>query len=136
MIIKYRVWCEFEINGKIEKCMESPASWFLLTQTGKLLESGPVVLPQPLSKAYIKAIPLFYTGCKDKNGKDIYEGDIVKLYEHHQPEVVEYCGSIFGVFLYKTKKRNNGTFQSIDEWCPIDCPIEVIGNIYENGDLL
>jgi len=38
---KFRVYCEIEFEGKITKSMESPASWFLMTQTGKLWTYDP-----------------------------------------------------------------------------------------------
>jgi uncharacterized phage protein (TIGR01671 family) len=71
---------------------------------------------------------LQYTGLKDKNGKDIYEGDIV-LYddEHKEKHVISFGDGKFGIKL-------RGEFWSfnvryIDEY-------EVIGNIHENPELL
>jgi uncharacterized phage protein (TIGR01671 family) len=67
-----------------------------------------------------------YTGLKDKNEKDIYEGDIVDAPGHWGVGVVEYGQGIAAAFTF-----NNQPLGLIDY-----SDIEVIGNIYENPKLL
>lgn len=73
-----------------------------------------------------------YTGIKDKNGKEIYEGDIIK---HHTGAInkVWYKNGAF-VLSYK-----NSNINLLYDLLIIDGILpywKVIGNIYENEDLL
>ena len=69
-----------------------------------------------------------FTGLLDRNGKEIYEGDIVKHFNGVQ--VVEWC-------------EDNASFQMnlndnvFDQELSFDSQnVEVIGNVYENPELV
>ena len=69
-------------------------------------------------------IPLQYTGLKDNYGNDIYEGDILR-WTHTN------ANSLFGEVVSVVWDRNRFTvpYDDGELW-------EVIGNIYENPELL
>lgn len=121
--IKFRAWNKVykkyvEIN-ELEMGVKSLAIKFI-TPSGRTLyleHGNSIILEQ-------------YTGLKDKNGVEIYEGDIVKMDGLYylikwDDEGGKWCMSLerdWMDYLFLTKKK-----------APF---MEIIGNIHENGDLI
>lgn len=103
--IKFRFW------NKRDKCWEDG-----------LLKTSPYY-QNPFLRDDL--IPCQYTGLKDKDGKEIYEGDIVKSYVIREQIIeVKFINGSFYPF-------TNGIDFRIESQ-----DVEVIGNIYENPELL
>jgi len=80
-----------------------------------------------------------FTGLHDKNGKEIYEGDIVSEGDNY-PSVVQWNNESACFELWEQYPRKGGEKETFDRYHEMtaytDGVGEVIGNIYENPKLI
>lgn len=142
--IKFRAWQEkgkemlYEINPT--------ATWAIWADLNEDIIAG-------IQEEYTL---MQYTGLKDKNGKEIYEGDIVLIPDTHTEKVDVGVGSVpvaqepdphfsevvfeNGQFLFSIRETKDtywkGNYSYLGILEESEGEIEVIGNIYENPELL
>lgn len=126
---KFRVW-DSSANAYI------PRSQFILLSDGTLIQEigGEEVIWESTQ-------PEFCTGLKDKNGKLIYEGDIVEImvWDDIEEDMVETKGKVYwsredAAFLIYVSYDAEYSLNSHETFYGQE--IKVIGNIHENADLI
>jgi len=126
--IKFKCW-DKEVK-RMSK--ELPIYWPIISWT-----DGDIDMPTDFALVKDRCIFLQYTGLKDRTGREIYEGDIVRRGTGVMAENIEvvfdrgaFIGKQIGAF---TEIGGAGVAFILSGFTS---EIEVIGNIYENGELL
>ena len=126
--IKFRAWDHLNQEWLVGHCdprlpiTYNPSVW--LNEDGSFS-------PYAVYAGVKLALPQ-YTGLKDKNGKEIYEGDIVADEDGDSGEVFYDVRHV----AYRSISDDGITRPFIPEQDGMDHGVEVIGNIYENPELL
>ena len=126
--IKFRAW-----SIKRKKWMHE---WHAVRFDGEVIWLGDVSKEWEDDVEY--CILMQYTGLKDKNGKEIYEGDIVKGFFEDRiiiDKVIWWNKGAGWYVGHNTKGHNTNKTTNLTALTALN-NIEVIGNIYETPELL
>lgn len=131
-LMRFRVW------HKDDKVMLSNHLGFMITDTGQLLIESMLGDEETMEKVELENyIVMQYTGLKDKEGVEIYEGDILEVEKN---EDGTYKGTINGKTFFdrfqgyssKIKVEGMHDINTLRYW---NNRVRIIGNIYENPEL-
>lgn len=136
--LKFRVW------DKENKCLHYPtrySNFTIVNGTVVKIESYPIAnsayLGKRISWEFDYAVIMQCTGLKDKNGKLIYEGDVVNgtCGVYWGKMIVKFNENEAKFYMYRIDKRYTDLhFHGKNQEDNFE--LEVIGNIYENTELL
>ena len=132
-IIKFRIW-----NNKTKEWIHGPNPRPDLD--GCNLFGECILLGAFLDKVSIQDLneieALQYTGIKDKNGREIFEGDIIQFnsytndsYGQNYKGIVRYSEDTAGFRLVENLEDSNFLYKDEEHY------YTVIGNIYDNPEL-
>lgn len=123
MIPKFRAWDkehdEMLYPDDVDKI------YFEITVDGIVTYDMRYILPYDDIPPYLDTVIMQSTGLRDKNGKEIFEGDIVKYWEN-----------IGYIEFYQGSWVINWNDGSLFDLYDNDNNLEVIGNIYSHSHLL
>ena len=135
-IIKFRAWDKENKRWMTPEIEDSEESELRLDIWGNLHFKSPWFEQESGTVTIVAGESMFdlsqYTGLKDKNGVEIYEGDIIKLIGTYK----DIKGKELGRYMVEWNNYYTGFYPLIDD--PLEgggTEYEVIGNIYENPEL-
>ena len=107
---------------------------FAITESGQVVVVEQEFVTSPPDYVFVDHLVIMQsTGIKDKNGKEIFEGDIVDY--KGRKAIIKWHGS-YASFIYRFVDEMQ---ERVSEWAPLFLAyhhFEIIGNVYENKEFL
>lgn len=123
MKLKFRAW------DSVKKEMFKDI--FAITESGQVVVVEQKFVTSSPDYIFVDHLVIMQsTGLKDKNGKEIFEGDVLGTKDGLLNGVVEYRSDL-GMWTNSLISYNN-----FERLCNVAGSREIIGNIYENPELL
>lgn len=123
---KFRAW-----DGAKKEMLKDT---FAITESGQVVVVEQEFVTSPPDYVFVDHLVIMQsTGIKDKNGKEIFEGDIVDY--KGRKAIIKWHGS-YASFIYRFVDEMQ---ERVSEWEPLFLAyhhFEIIGNVYENKEFL
>lgn len=107
---------------------------FAITESGQVVVVEQEFVTSPPDYVFVDYLAIMQsTGLFDRNGQEIFEGDIVDY--KGRKAIIKWHGS-YASFIYRFVDEMQ---ERVSEWDPLFLAyhhFEIIGNIYENKDIL
>jgi len=120
---KFRFWDSFNECYCYSEKQTSLYGFFNLFEATKQGKNNPILQQ--------------FTGIEDNNEKEVYEGDIHLSEVEDDGKIIKgYLPIVFdnGAFWLDQSFKKDGTYLTL--LCEYDEPLNIVGNIYENAELL
>lgn len=132
-VIKFRAKCQFPdewVYGSLMSWKDGSNNIYIYQEDTGYWIMIRHVIPDTIGQ---------FTGLFDKNGEEIYEGDIVNIHDSHETcGVIEYRNNTAAFVLCrdKVKNRHKGDGTDYQLYAGRQKRYEVIGNVCDNPELL
>ena len=137
--IRFRAWDKvnnswYQFERFEDGSTHDGASWFAISGDGKMYS-------YKVGVGYIEnedLKPVQFTGLRDRAGVEIYEGDVVRMFDHPPSDdawdlLVEWEN---GKFILTGMADLGEYFGDLSDWFDCEWRVLVIGNRYENPELM